>query len=147
MKEKGLSTQESVEKAKAQVTSAENGVAHAMQGLEEMELNFKRDIKRRKLQVEQSFVQEDGDRTHSILKPFSSSIESRSLRVDRLLLTPEKEDENDELNEGWGPGVDVEEEPNEVALESTERGSKRPPAVNSDFLPLPWKGRLGYVCG
>ena len=22
----------------------------------------------------------------------------------------------------------------------------RPPAVNSDYLPLPWKGRLGYVC-
>jgi UV DNA damage endonuclease len=22
----------------------------------------------------------------------------------------------------------------------------RPPPVNSDYLPLPWKGRLGYVC-
>lgn len=22
----------------------------------------------------------------------------------------------------------------------------RPPPVNSDILPLPWKGRLGYVC-
>lgn len=22
----------------------------------------------------------------------------------------------------------------------------RPPPVNSEYLPLPWKGRLGYVC-
>lgn len=25
------------------------------------------------------------------------------------------------------------------------RGAERPPAVNSAYLPLPWKGRLGYV--
>lgn len=28
---------------------------------------------------------------------------------------------------------------------SFERGATRPPPVNSDYLPLPWKGRLGYV--
>ncbi|KAG6032666.1 hypothetical protein E4U41_007176 [Claviceps citrina] len=27
-----------------------------------------------------------------------------------------------------------------------DRGSRRPPPVNSDRLPLPWKGRLGYAC-
>jgi UV DNA damage endonuclease len=26
-----------------------------------------------------------------------------------------------------------------------ERGAKRRPAVNSEILPLPWSGRLGYV--
>ncbi|WXC64671.1 UV-damage endonuclease [Fusarium graminearum] len=26
------------------------------------------------------------------------------------------------------------------------RGANRPPPVNSDTLPLPWKGRLGYAC-
>lgn len=29
--------------------------------------------------------------------------------------------------------------------EAVERTAKRPPPVNSDVLPLPWKGRLGYV--
>lgn len=29
---------------------------------------------------------------------------------------------------------------------SFERGAMRPPPVNSDYLPLPWKGRLGYAC-
>lgn len=31
------------------------------------------------------------------------------------------------------------------AVDSAERGAARPPPVNSDRLPLPWKGRLGYV--
>ncbi|KAB5531414.1 UV-endonuclease UvdE-domain-containing protein [Coniochaeta sp. 2T2.1] len=31
-------------------------------------------------------------------------------------------------------------------LEVAERGAARPPAVNSSYLPLPWKGRLGYAC-
>lgn len=32
-----------------------------------------------------------------------------------------------------------------TVLEVAERGAARPPAVNSSYLPLPWKGRLGYV--
>ncbi|KAF2741030.1 UV-endonuclease UvdE [Polyplosphaeria fusca] len=27
-----------------------------------------------------------------------------------------------------------------------QEASTRPPPVNSDYLPLPWKGRLGYAC-
>jgi len=30
-------------------------------------------------------------------------------------------------------------------VDSAERGAARPPPVNSSRLPLPWKGRLGYV--
>ncbi|KKO99841.1 UV-damage endonuclease [Trichoderma harzianum] len=30
--------------------------------------------------------------------------------------------------------------------EVVERTARRPPPVNSDVLPLPWKGRLGYAC-
>lgn len=135
MKEKGLRKQESAEKADAQVAGAENGVLHAMQGLEEMELSFKRDVKRRKLQVEQSFVDDVPDDPGPIFKQRGSG-ESRALKLDRILLTPEKEDEHDDP-----PGDDVHEEAPELA----ERGAKRAPAVNSDFLPLPWKGRLGYV--
>lgn len=32
------------------------------------------------------------------------------------------------------------------AVEDIQAAALRPPAVNSDYLPLPWKGRLGYVC-
>ena len=30
-------------------------------------------------------------------------------------------------------------------VDALKREAKRPPPVNSDYLPLPWKGRLGYV--
>jgi UV DNA damage endonuclease len=30
-------------------------------------------------------------------------------------------------------------------VDAEKREAGRPPPVNSDYLPLPWKGRLGYV--
>ena len=41
------------------------------------------------------------------------------------------------------PEADGEEEADE---EEIQAALSRPPPVNSDYLPLPWKGRLGYVC-
>ncbi|KAI9729415.1 MAG: hypothetical protein M1818_008522 [Claussenomyces sp. TS43310] len=35
--------------------------------------------------------------------------------------------------------------PNEDA-DAVRREAARPPPVNNDYLPLPWKGRLGYAC-
>ena len=32
-----------------------------------------------------------------------------------------------------------------VEAEELQEALSRPPPVNSDYLPLPWKGRLGYV--
>lgn len=40
------------------------------------------------------------------------------------------------------PEADGEEEADE---EEIQAALSRPPPANSDFLPLPWKGRLGYV--
>ncbi len=40
------------------------------------------------------------------------------------------------------PEAEGEEEADE---EEIQAALSRPPAVNSDYLPLPWKGRLGYV--
>jgi UV DNA damage endonuclease len=31
-------------------------------------------------------------------------------------------------------------------VEEVQQSLSRPPPVNSDYLPLPWKGRLGYAC-
>jgi UV DNA damage endonuclease len=50
---------------------------------------------------------------------------------DEAVLTRDPEADEDE-----GEKEDVETEKKEAA---------RPPPVNSDYLPLPWKGRLGYV--
>ena len=40
------------------------------------------------------------------------------------------------------PEAEVDEEADE---EEIQAALSRPPPVNSDYLPLPWKGRLGYV--
>lgn len=32
-----------------------------------------------------------------------------------------------------------------IEAEELQEALGRPPPVNSDYLPLPWKGRLGYV--
>lgn len=40
------------------------------------------------------------------------------------------------------PEADGQEEAGE---EEVKEASSRPPPVNSSYLPLPWKGRLGYV--
>ncbi|KAI7478911.1 UV-damage [Hortaea werneckii] len=47
-------------------------------------------------------------------------------------------------NNNLDPEADGEEEiPDE---EEVKEALARPPPVNSDYLPLPWKGRLGYAC-
>ncbi len=43
---------------------------------------------------------------------------------------------------------DGDDQPDEVEdLDTERREAGRPPPVNSDYLPLPWTGRLGYVGG
>ena len=47
-------------------------------------------------------------------------------------------------DESYGdPEAEGEEEAGE---EEVKEALTRPPPVNSDYLPLPWKGRLGYAC-
>ena len=51
------------------------------------------------------------------------------------------EDEWDKRLDPDGDEVGPAEDADAIKLEA-----RRPPPVNSDYLPLPWKGRLGYVC-
>jgi len=55
----------------------------------------------------------------------------------------EKLSESDEALRGDpdADGFDEEADPEEI-----KAASLRPPPVNSSYLPLPWKGRLGYAC-
>ena len=46
-------------------------------------------------------------------------------------------------NETYDPEAEGGEE---ATKEEVEAALRRPPPVHSDFLPLPWKGRLGYAC-
>lgn len=54
--------------------------------------------------------------------------------------------DNDEAAEAAKDiNADVDEVEVEAQEEPTDNGAARPPAVNSNYLPLPWTGRLGYV--
>ncbi|KAK8148815.1 UV-damage endonuclease [Beauveria asiatica] len=46
------------------------------------------------------------------------------------------------------PDVKVEDDEaeNDDEAVAVDRGARRAPPVNSDILPLPWSGRLGYAC-
>jgi UV DNA damage endonuclease len=48
------------------------------------------------------------------------------------------------LDPGYDPEADGDGE--EVNEEDMKEAVSRPPPINSDYLPLPWKGRLGYAC-
>ncbi|TVY71252.1 UV-damage endonuclease, partial [Lachnellula suecica] len=58
--------------------------------------------------------------------------------------TVKKEDEEDEWDKRVDPDGDEEGPVEDVDVLKLE--AARPPPVNSDYLPLPWKGRLGYAC-
>lgn len=45
--------------------------------------------------------------------------------------------------DNFDPEADEGEEADE---EEIKQALSRPPPVNSNYLPLPWKGRIGYVC-
>lgn len=54
-----------------------------------------------------------------------------------------KEDDNEEWNKRGDPDGDDEGPAEDIDVMRKE--AMRPPPVNSAVLPLPWKGRLGYV--
>ncbi|KAH7380942.1 UV-endonuclease UvdE-domain-containing protein [Cadophora sp. MPI-SDFR-AT-0126] len=55
-----------------------------------------------------------------------------------------KEEDGDEWDKRLDPDGDEEGPAEDVDAIKLE--ARRPPPVNSDYLPLPWKGRLGYAC-
>ena len=56
--------------------------------------------------------------------------------------TPKVKKETNDSTQFLDPEADEDEEADEAELQSA---LSRPPQVHSDYLPLPWKGRLGYV--
>lgn len=123
----------------------DEGAASALRRLEEMEASFKTDIKRRRLQIEQSIVSgANAGRTAPALKlprvrHAVSSGKSDVIHLEHVLLTPEEDRDH-----ACQTPKDDESEAGDELME-TIKGANRPPAVNSDYLPLPWKGRLGFV--
>ena len=131
----------------------------AVSSLREMEDQFRNECKRQKKAIKESNVQANEARDeYSRLMPrvikaqpetLSAAGESRALK---RMTDPEQG------NEAACPEEDPEAETQrlqeakeaELLLDDNDfniikQEGARPPPVNSDYLPLPWKGRLGYV--
>ncbi|KAI1372756.1 UV-endonuclease UvdE [Hypoxylon crocopeplum] len=136
----------------------------AMNNLRKMEDNLRDAVKRQKLAVDKSSVlstpkmkEEDAAFLPRPDKPTPDSIPEAFERK-RLLDTKKKDlakdgDSNvDRANAGYADGEpgdreeggDIQGEDADAKTISQE--GSRPPPVNSEYLPLPWKGRLGYAC-
>lgn len=131
-----------VEDVAKRLENDDEGSASALRRLEEMETSFKNDIKRRRLQIEQSIVNgvnAGRSAPASRLRGAAASQNSDVIHLDHILLTPEEE-----KDQAFETTKDDESDAGDELIE-TIKGANRPPAVNSDYLPLPWTGRLGYV--
>lgn len=144
VKEKSMSQKETHKVLDAQKKGAQVVVDNTMQSLEALELALKKDIKRRKLQVQSSFISEEENKIP--LYPRMRRGESVTLPPDRLLLTPNRDtDPGATVSDPLQGIIEAERDANDDVVENVDRGAKRAPAVNSAYLPLPIKGRLGYV--
>ena len=121
-----------------------DGLERAMLELTKMEENFQNVVKRQRLAVEKSDLGIHTDEPPEIIQNLGSV--NPSSRV----LGAKSQDEPDDIEQAPLDKHDAELAKGDIAKaksedEPTDRGSRRPAAVNSGTVPVPWKGRLGYV--
>lgn len=127
----------------------------AIEGLARMEQRLMTATKKQKLQVEQALcsapreVPVGGDPNPESFREAGLHTTEQSKKQSQLP-TPDEES-NDTFAKGisGAKGLDPEKtrmDAPEQAPDTSERGAARVPPVNSEYLPLPWNGRLGYAC-
>ncbi|KAK0702582.1 UV-endonuclease UvdE-domain-containing protein [Apiosordaria backusii] len=130
--------------------SGKEGLRLAIEGLARMERRLQRATKRQKMKVEETHLTETLDQGE--FKPRDEAATAGwKLRHQQQPDASKQPDDKDRAEQGTtiGAGLDPENEKQEASeevLEMLERGAARPPPVNSHYLPLPWRGRLGYAC-
>ncbi|KAH7191304.1 UV-endonuclease UvdE-domain-containing protein [Fusarium oxysporum] len=119
-------------------------VEEAMRELSEMEYKLQNATRKERLAVEASdlHVEEDDNVTSDIRSKIHSSEKeilptTRMKMADRVERAPLGGHEAELAMTG---SIDIEYN------EGLDQVANRPPPVNSDRLPLPWSGRLGYAC-
>ncbi|KAK0728788.1 UV-endonuclease UvdE-domain-containing protein [Lasiosphaeria miniovina] len=126
------------------------GLQMAIEGLARMERRLRKATKRQKIKIEESNVDGAtiGPAPNEPIHPesFKDTVLKRTQQDGRSVPAQDK-DVNDVTAgvEQDGPYTEV-GYANDVDEEPAERGAARTPPVNSNYLPLPWKGRLGYAC-
>ncbi|KAI0398949.1 UV-endonuclease UvdE-domain-containing protein [Xylaria palmicola] len=149
--------------------TAQSKAEMAISGLQAMDDRLRNNLKRQKLAVKESEVQSTGvDEATSAMMPRPtkdrpdvlpaeqeiSGLKKGARKRDAKGMRDDEYDRIDGIN-----GADTAEENrqspeagdaeptiDESDLNVIKQEGARPPPVNSEYLPLPWKGRLGYAC-
>ncbi|GAB1313800.1 UV-damage endonuclease [Madurella fahalii] len=149
----GTTDETAVEERKKTV---KEGVQIALEGLARMERRLKSATKKQKLQVAETRFAGPPE-IMSAERPPENILQPESVKEACLRITepeergqPATRDEDSEnryfaQHKGMDPESKRIDAPEESA-DVPERGAARPPPINSAYLPLPWKGRLGYAC-
>ncbi|KAI0123423.1 UV-damage endonuclease [Xylariales sp. AK1849] len=146
-------------KAKRGSSTALKEVESAVDSLQEMEDTLRESVKRQKLAVKSSSVmtsqgqkpQPDDDTLLSRPAKHPTKVIAAS-KVGNghttQVLTSDSKDKPKATPPDNAPDVDGEAgvDPTTEDINAIKLEGARPPPVNSDYLPLPWKGRLGYAC-
>ncbi|KAI5461715.1 SET domain protein [Mariannaea sp. PMI_226] len=117
----------------------------AMRELSEMELQLQTAARRQRLAVEASDLHVEHDPSDIDLKPKPYTPARDSAFAQNFTTKPRPRDQTilDRSNVSHAKDAVVDSPEDDDAFGT---GACRPPPVNSDILPLPWEGRLGYAC-
>jgi UV DNA damage endonuclease len=125
------------------------GVEEAMRELSQMEQKLQTAVRTQRLAVESSDLHvkkeaiDEPDIRPKMYLPDQKTVPARqNLEGKSDTVTPKSTAPLDMEDAALAAG-DVADATGEE--DGADRGANRPPPVNSDTLPLPWKGRLGYV--
>jgi UV DNA damage endonuclease len=110
-----------------------------MRSLSEMEHKLQSELKTQQQAVETSHLACDGNSPSSVTWPVSKTV-NEVIRANDTEVSGEAPITGREAELAVGDLKD-----STADDDGFERGAKRTPPVNSENLPLPWLGRLGYV--
>lgn len=122
-------------------------VQRAMQNLQDMENQLQSAVKRQQLAVETSDLgcEIDPDVEGNVTLPGKRWNGSTSTVINERDREQAATEEQAPLDGDEAKVAKEDVEPGKMESDGVERGARRLPPVNSETLPLPWKGRLGYV--
>jgi len=123
------------------------GVEEAMRELSEMEHKLQDAVRTQRLAVESSDLhvkkeisEEPGIRP-KMYSPNTDTVTAHGNLDRKSNVADTAPLDEDDAKLAAGDVADAKDDDDDAA----SRGANRPPPVNSEVLPLPWKGRLGYV--
>lgn len=129
--------------AKERKKMAKEGVQQAIEGLVRMEQRLKRATKRQKIKLEETHLAEpDEDNDPNTARDEAIKIVGPKIAA----ASKHPKEKEGTFDAGATRGHELDTQGAEEVPDMPERGAARPPPVNSPYLPLPWRGRLGYAC-